>query len=53
MGIFNMKMYSMNINIFLKKLKCYRGTQLALTVERATLDLGAVSSSPMLGVELT
>ena len=30
----------------------YRGIYLALLVERVTLDLRAMSSSPMLGVEL-
>jgi len=29
------------------------GTQLAQSVEPATLDLGVVGSSPMLGVEIT
>ena len=29
------------------------GTWLALSVEHVTLDLGVLSSSPMLGIELT
>lgn len=37
----------------LSKMKFFRGTWLAQSVEHVTLDLGVVSLSPTLGVEMT